>query len=796
MNTLTTTKSSEAERLKKALFTKLYERLNEQQRQAVFCTEGALLVLAGAGSGKTTVLVNRIAQILRFGSAYSSPLTESEKDLLLSSAPLLETGTAEQISQLLSGMAKDPPKPWEVLCLTFTNKAAGEFRERLQKMLGESADEIWAGTFHSICARILRRRADRIGMDRSFSIYDSDDSRKLIVSCMKELEIDEKLLPVQVIQREISKSKENCIDSAAFSASVGHDLRLHRICSVYELYEKRLSEANALDFDDLIFKTVKLFRKCPDVLGEYAKQFRYILADEYQDTNRSQSLLIELLGSVHKNVCVVGDDDQSIYGFRGATVENIMGFDEMFENTRTIKLEQNYRCTGNILAAANAVIAHNVNRKGKTLRTDNEDGVKVLVKRHYTQSEEATYLMNLIRHRVVYDGAKYSDFAILYRLNEQSNALELIFSKSRVPYRVYGGTRFYDRKEIKDISAYLSVISNPNDSTRLRRIINTPRRQIGPTTVAAVEKLAAEQQLPLYEVIRSASKYPELAKSLPALRAFSELIEGLRAAANNETIDSLLQLVIERTGYRNMLLLDPDEREREKVALVDEFVSTAVEFEQTAEDKSLGAFLEQIALISDVDNYDSNADAVSLMTMHSAKGLEFPVVFLPGFEEGLFPSMRATTEAQLEEERRLAYVAMTRAQKELQILHTNTRLLYGRTSSNRRSRFIDELPEENVEFSDVQKALSTIRPTDSRVRHNRSLESFEKNVHTARQTAYGDAGGISFKAGDRVSHHVFGAGTVTAAEPMGGDILYVIEFDTHGKRKLMGSFAKLEPAGQ
>lgn len=777
--------------LKKKLFEKLYSFLNEKQREAVFSVDGNLLVLAGAGSGKTTVLVNRISHILLFGNAYHDD-TVFDVDLE-EMETLLETGTEDEIREFLKKFKKNAPNPYNVLCLTFTNKAAREFKERLEKLLGSEADDIWAGTFHSICVRILRREITRLGYKTSFAIYDDDDSKKLISDCMKALELDEETLKLRTVKNEISRAKENFLLPDAYEMSVGFDYKKKLIARVYEKYQEGLERANALDFDDLILQTILLFKKHPDVLVKYKDQFKYVLADEYQDTNKSQNMLIELIGADRGNVCVVGDDDQSIYSFRGANVENILDFDNTFDGVKTIRLEQNYRSTKNILSAANAVIGNNVARKGKNLWTDGDEGAKITIKRHYTQSEEATFLMNIIRHRVVYDGAKYSDFAILYRTNEQSNALELIFSKSKVPYRIFGGTRFYDRKEIKDVIAYLNVIANPSDTTRLKRIINVPKRGIGQTTVNNATDISVREGKTLYEVIRTANEYKELSKAAANLRAFGEMIESFAVDANNMTLENLIERVITVTGYRDMLL--EDELTRDKVGLIDELLSTAVLFEQESEVKSLEAFLEQVALVSDIDNFDNDTDAVAMMTMHSSKGLEFPVVFLPGFEEGLFPSQRSVDENNLEEERRLCYVAMTRAKKELFILHTNNRLLYGRTSANRPSRFIAEIPEEYVTVEEVTNTLNNIRPAESKQRYNRSLDSFVKNTSKQREYTYTPQKKQEtsiFPKGVKIRHRVFGEGIVLEAEPMGGDVLYTIDFESHGKRKLMGNLAKLE----
>ncbi len=792
----TMTKNEAFLTLKKQLFEKLYSFLNDPQRDAVFSVNGNLLVLAGAGSGKTTVLVNRIAQILLYGNSYNDTTV---KDAWLGEIDemerLLEVGSTDEIREYLKRFSVNAPKPWNILCLTFTNKAAKEFKERLEKLLGGDAGDIWAGTFHSICVRILRREINKIGYSTSFGIYDDDDSKKLINECMKELKIDDDTLNIKYIRNEISRAKENFMLPDVYAATVGFDYRKKLVHQIYEKYQEGLKKADALDFDDLILQTIILFSNHPEVLLKYKDQFKYILADEYQDTNRSQSLLIELIGADRGNICVVGDDDQSIYSFRGANVENILDFDNNFDGVKTIRLEQNYRSTKNILGAANAVIANNVGRKGKTLWTGGEEGAKVTIKKHYTQSEEATFLMNIIRHRVVYDGAKYSDFAILYRTNEQANALELIFSKSKVPYRIFGGTRFYDRKEIKDIMAYMNVIANPKDEIRLKRIINVPKRGIGNTTVVHASEIAAREGKSFIEVIQTANQYKELTKAAGNLRAFCELIDRFRVAANNTTLVELFKMVISETGYRDMLL--EDEMTRDKVGLIDELVSTAVLYEEESDVKSLESFLEQVALVSDIDNYDDDADAVAMMTMHSSKGLEFPVVFLPGFEEGLFPSQRSLDENNLEEERRLCYVAMTRARKELFILHTNTRLLYGRTSANRRSRFVDEIPSEFVDVEEVTRTLGNIRPAESKQRYNRSLDSFAKNTtkqHEYTYTPTPKTQSTIFKVGAKIKHRVFGEGIVLEAEAMGGDVLYTIDFETHGKRKLMGNLAKLESA--
>jgi len=781
--------------LKKQLFHKLYSNLNEMQRTAVATVKGPILVLAGAGSGKTTVLVNRIAHILTFGDAFENNIIPDTADIA-EMQKLLDNGNQADIKAYLKRFVKSTPKPWNILCITFTNKAANEFKERLTKLLGDTAADIWAGTFHSICVRILRRHINKIGYDNSFSIYDSDDSKRLITECMKKLNISDEKLSVRSVHNEISRAKERYILPDNYELTAGSDFRKQLIAKIYHEYQEELKQASALDFDDLILNTLLLLTQRADVLQDYKEQFQYILADEYQDTNHSQNMLIELLGSDRGNVCVVGDDDQSIYAFRGATIDNILNFDRVFENSSIIRLEQNYRSTKTILNAANALIQNNAGRKGKTLWTENEEGIQILIKKHFTQSEEAAYIMNLIRKRVEEGEVKFSDFAVLYRLNEQSNAFELIFSKSHVPYRIYGGQRFYDRKEIKDVIAYLCVTANTNDETRLRRIINLPRRGIGNTTIATLSSVAAREGLPIYEVIRNVELYPELSKSKSSIQVFYNLIEDLRYLSNNCTLGEFVENVITKTGYKTMLQESVTEKDR--IKNIEELISSAILFEQNSETKSLSSFLEEIALVSDIDNYDTDSDAVTMMTMHSAKGLEFPVVFLPGFEDGVFPSMQALEGNELEEERRLAYVALTRAKKELIITHTKTRLLYGRTTSNPISRFSEEIPTEYTVVEDTPKVETRSHTNYVSDAMTRSAGAFVKNSYQyeapKKSTAAHPIAKNTFSVGDRISHASFGTGIITEAEVMGPDIIYTIEFDSQGKRKLMASYAKLTMA--
>ncbi|MEG2118159.1 MAG: 3'-5' exonuclease, partial [Clostridia bacterium] len=651
---------------KQKLFTKLYCKLNEMQREAVFTVKGPLLVLAGAGSGKTTVLVNRIAQIIRYGNAYASEFVPADADAAVCEMEtLLKNGTEPEIAEFLSKYACEVAKPYNVLCITFTNKAANEFKERLKLKLGEQADGIWAGTFHSICVRILRINIQKIGFSSNFTIYDSDDSKRLIARIMKDFNIDDKLLPVKSVVRAISSAKEDGqLPTDYDDAHSVNNVRAIHIGRIYAEYQKRLASASALDFDDIILNTIILFKKFPDVLQKYREKFDYVLVDEYQDTNPSQNELVIMIGGGKHNVCVVGDDDQSIYSFRGASVANILDFDKSFENLRIVKLEQNYRSTKNILDAANAVITNNVGRKGKELWTNGDEGEKINVKCLYTQSEESESIVQEITKLVESGEYNYGDFAILYRVNALSNSVESAFVKHHIPYRVYGGIRFFEHKEIKDLIAYLSIISNPDDNVRLRRIINVPKRQIGDTTINAVSEMAAAEEISMFKVIEQAQKYPSLARSSPKLERFCALISDFREYAKDHSISELLDEVVKRTEYREMILETETLDKAENVA---ELSSSVVLYEQTTENPSLSGFLEDVALVSDIDTYDDGSQAVVLMTVHSAKGLEFPVVFIPGFEDGVFPSQMAVAEGNLEEERRLAYVAITRAKKQLYI---------------------------------------------------------------------------------------------------------------------------------
>ncbi len=776
---------------KHALFDKLYASLNERQREAVYTVDGPLLILAGAGSGKTTVLVNRIAHIIKYGKAYEweelpEGFSEADVKKLEDAASL----SPAEIADVLSEYAVSPAAPWQILSITFTNKAANEMKERIAKVLGDEsmAKEVWAGTFHSVCVRLLRRFGEAIGYSRDFSIYDSDDQKRLVTSCQKDLDIDDKMFPVRATVSIISRAKDRLMSAADFEAEAGSDFRLCKIAEVFHLYEARLKAANAVDFDDIIVQTVRLLRECEEARSYCQNRFRYVCVDEYQDTNRAQLELVRLLSGRYNNIMVVGDDDQSIYRFRGATIENILDFDRVFEGAKVIKLEQNYRSTKNILSAANSLIKHNFGRRGKELWCDGDEGDKIRVKKLQNQNEEAKYIINKIIDGVTREKRKYSDFAVLYRINAQSNSLENYFAKSGLPYRILGGVRFYERKEIKDIIAYLCVLKNPGDSVRLRRIINEPKRKIGETTIDAVFGIAAAENKTPFEVMENAYSYTALTKSAPRLADFVKLIRELRAASEELSVSDLIRLVYARTGYEDMLKMSGIEG-IERIANVGELISNAVAYENEAPEPTLEGFLEDVALVSDIDNYDENADAVVLMTIHSAKGLEFPVVFLPGFEDGIFPSIQSAMDPEeLEEERRLAYVGITRAKERLYCVHVRERLIFGKTQFNPRSRFIDEIPEEIVDLGYIPKPAAEDAP--KKKKPVISAEFFKK---AALESDVGRSeSSEQFEVGDRVKHYNFGEGEIISVKPMGADIMYEIIFDTVGTKKLMATYAKLK----
>lgn len=772
--------------LRRQVMEKEFSRMNPMQREAVFTTEGPLLILAGAGSGKTTVLVNRIANIVKYGCAYgarefSVSLTEEEIRMLEE----YRDGTQEYTDEIADLLAVRPAKPWQILAITFTNKAAGELKERLEAMLGPDGQDIWASTFHSTCARILRRDGESIGYTSHFTIYDTDDSKRVMKECQRLLNIDDKMLSHKTLLHEISHAKDSLISPEDYLNDAGDDVRLHKIGEAYRLYEKLLRDADAMDFDDMIVNTVKLLEENEEVRTRYQNRFRYVMVDEYQDTNHAQYRLTSLLAGGSGNLCVVGDDDQSIYRFRGATIENILSFEEQYHKAKVIRLEQNYRSTQNILDAANAVISHNTERKGKNLWTANGPGEKIVVDNAFDEQEESTFIADTIMDSVK-GGRKWSDHAVLYRMNAQSNAIERTFVRMGVPYRVIGGHRFYERKEIRDALAYLSVISNPADNIRLRRIINEPKRGIGATTINHAAQIAAGLGLSLYEVISHADEYEQLVRAAPRLRAFTQIIDGLAEAAEELPLNELFEKAMRDTGYLDSLALDR-ETYQDRLENIQELSSNLLRYSEDNEEGDLNGFLEEVALMTDIDNYNEEADTVVLMTLHSAKGLEFPVVFIPGMERGIFPGIQSLYSAsEMEEERRLAYVGITRAKERLYLTHARTRMLYGSTSHNAPSPFLEEIPEGLVEEK-RKVTLSQQKPSVQRAA--KPKKTFDHSFGPAAPKPSAPAG--SYRVGDTVGHKLFGTGVVLSAQPMGNDTLLEIAFEKAGTKKLMANFARL-----
>ena len=772
--------------LRRQVMEKEFSRMNPMQREAVFTTEGPLLILAGAGSGKTTVLVNRIANIVKYGCAYgarefSVSLTEEEIRMLEE----YRDGTQEYTDEIADLLAVRPAKPWQILAITFTNKAAGELKERLEAMLGPDGQDIWASTFHSTCARILRRDGESIGYTSHFTIYDTDDSKRVMKECQRLLNIDDKMLSHKTLLHEISHAEDSLISPEDYLNDAGDDVRLRKIGEAYRLYEKLLRDADAMDFDDMIVNTVKLLEENEEVRTRYQNRFRYVMVDEYQDTNHAQYRLTSLLAGGSGNLCVVGDDDQSIYRFRGATIENILSFEEQYHKAKVIRLEQNYRSTQNILDAANAVISHNTERKGKNLWTANGPGEKIVVDNAFDEQEESTFIADTIMDSVK-GGRKWSDHAVLYRMNAQSNAIERTFVRMGVPYRVIGGHRFYERKEIRDALAYLSVISNPADNIRLRRIINEPKRGIGATTINHAAQIAAGLGLSLYEVISHADEYEQLVRAAPRLRAFTQIIDGLAEAAEELPLNELFEKAMRDTGYLDSLALDR-ETYQDRLENIQELSSNLLRYSEDNEEGDLNGFLEEVALMTDIDNYNEEADTVVLMTLHSAKGLEFPVVFIPGMERGIFPGIQSLYSAsEMEEERRLAYVGITRAKERLYLTHARTRMLYGSTSHNAPSPFLEEIPEGLVEEK-RKVTLSQQKPSVQRAA--KPKKTFDHSFGPAAPKPSAPAG--SYRVGDTVGHKLFGTGVVLSAQPMGNDTLLEIAFEKAGTKKLMANFARL-----
>ncbi len=781
----------EYNQLKKRALSKYFDNLNDMQRDAVFTVNGPVLILAGAGSGKTTVLVNRVANMVYFGNAYFDDtryagVTPEDERFLSDYAD----GLVDDSERLRSIVASNCVNPWNILAITFTNKAAGELKARLERMLGDKASGIVAATFHSACSRILRREIEHLGYSSNFTIYDTDDSVRVIKGCLNELNISDKMFPPKTILSEISHAKEAQVGPEEYMKLAASDYRRQTVAKVYSAYQSRLREANALDFDDIILLTVQLFTEFPDVLEHYRNLYKYILVDEYQDTNMVQYKLVSMLAEPRRNICVVGDDDQSIYRFRGATIENILSFENQYENAKVIRLEQNYRSTQNILTSANEVIKNNKGRKGKKLWTDSGDGDKVTVYKASTEQGEARFVAETIL-RSVKAGGKYSDNAVLYRMNAQSNAIERALVAGGIPYKVFGGVKFYDRKEIKDIISYLSVINNENDILRLKRIINEPKRGIGAASVDLLEQISANLSETPLQVMREAGDIPLLSRASSKLTELAAVFDELREHSALIPLPELLDELLEKTGYMTYLKSQGDEGAG-RLENVNELKSTMTNYEQNAEEPSLSGFLEEIALYTDIDDMNPEDDSVILMTVHAAKGLEFDNVFVVGVEENIFPSSRSLgSEADIEEERRLAYVAITRARKRLYISCSRQRMLFGSTSFNKQSRFVDELPKSAItvksEQSEQTESSRSYNPQPKT--QNSFAAQLEKMKHGA---ATSGSRALSFSIGDRVSHNVFGEGTVLNATKMSNDVMLEISFDKVGTKKIMAAFARIK----
>lgn len=733
----------------------MLDKLNERQKEAVLATEGPVLVLAGAGSGKTTVLVNRIAYMI------------SEKHI----------------------------RPWNILAITFTNKAAREMKDRIERLLGDTAKDMWIGTFHSVCVRILRSCIDLLGYSRDFVIYDTADTKTVMKECLRELDIDEKSFPVRNVLSIISNAKNDLMDAATFENVYKSDYRMSIIAKIYYRYQTKLRKNNAVDFDDIILNTVKILSENPDVLSKYQDKFQYILVDEYQDTNNSQYLLINLLAQANRNLCVVGDDDQSIYKFRGANIGNILNFEDDYSDVQKITLDQNYRSTQNILDAANSVISNNKGRMGKSLWTSNGDGNKVFVYTGTNEYDEARYIARQIKKHFDEQGS-FSDCAILYRTNAQSRVIEEMLMRESVPYKVLSGLRFYDRKEIKDIIAYLRVVYNPNDDVSLARIINEPKRKIGNATLEKARNIAREKETSLYDVISHADDYPEFKTAIKKLLSFSGIIQSLIKLKDTVTIEDLTGRILNDTGYMPALVMEDTTESKTRIENLGEFISVITEFEKNEETgNTLGEFLENISLVSDIDGYDENEDSAVLMTIHSAKGLEFPIVFLSGLEEGLFPGMRSMeSDDDIEEERRLCYVAITRAKEQLYITKTISRTIHGKTMPTTASRFFKEIPVEYLEDK------TTLQPKVAKVMQDlgvRNASAPKKEVYMTKGfgssvKSSGSTDYSKFKAGDTVEHRTFGRGEILKATPCGNDCILEIQFESIGFKRLMAAFAKVK----
>lgn len=790
--------------LRKQIIENEFKRMNAMQKKAVFQTDGPLLILAGAGSGKTTVLVNRIANLLRFGEAYTSDYADrTPDDADVANMRAYLAGDRSVYPEIADVLRAKAPKPWQILAITFTNKAANELKERLGGMLGEDAQDIWASTFHASCVRILRRNADRIGFTNRFTIYDTDDSKRVMKECQKLLNIEDRFLPHKSILAEISRAKDALVSPEEFKKTTGQDVRMQKIADCYEKYQRLLQNADAMDFDDIIFNTVRLLEENPDVLEHYQRQFRYIMVDEYQDTNHAQYKLTSLLADGYRNICVVGDDDQSIYRFRGATIENILSFETRYPDAVVIRLEQNYRSTQNILDAANAVIANNSQRKGKNLWTANGEGAKITLETAQDETEEANYIAGQILDSVA-QGHSFGDHAVLYRMNAMSGPIERALIKNAIPYRIIGGHKFYDRMEIKDMLAYLSVVNNPADKVRLQRIINVPKRGIGDTTVTRANEIADLLGVSLFEVFKTADEYDVLKRSAEKLKAFTAMIERIAVTASGAPLADVLNQILDETGYVESLRAEPEKFD-DRVQNLNELSATLVRFSEENPEGSLNDYLEEVALLTDIDNYNAEAEAVVLMTLHSAKGLEFPIVFIPGMEEGVFPGVQSMyIDDEVEEERRLAYVGITRAKEKLYLSCAKSRMIYGSTNYYRPSRFVAEIPEDLLDIHRSETVgtrygfggkstygSASHAGASHNVPHSAAPASSSVNRGFTKKPTASSGSIPSFKPGDTVEHKAFGVGVVSTVRPMGNDMLLEIAFQKVGTKKLMARMANL-----
>ncbi len=794
--------------LRRRLIARAFGHMNPRQLEGVLATEGPLLLLAGAGSGKTTVLIHRIANLLRYGRGSDSqevPDYVTEEDLaFLAAYEGNPDPTPQETSRAQLLCALEPAAPWQVIAITFTNKAAGELKQRLEDKIGPDARDVWAATFHSACVRILRRDIEKLGFPSAFTIYDTDDSLRVIKECLKELNLDDKAFPPRSILGYISRAKDEGLLAADYldQCRAKGDFRLQKIANVYLTYQKKLWAAGALDFDDIILHTVRLLQQFPEVREFYQRKFRYVLIDEYQDTNHLQYLLAALLAGGRKNICVVGDDDQSIYRFRGATIENILSFESEYKNARVIRLEQNYRSTGNILEAANAVIRNNRGRKGKNLWTDHGEGEKV---RFYTagnEREEGMYIATQLL-KAYGEGKQWRDCAVLYRMNALSNQVEMALKSNSIPYRVVGGFRFFERAEVKDMLSYLCVIHNPHDDLRLLRVVNNPPRGIGAKTMETARSIAAREERSLWDVLTRAGQIPELHKAAPKFQKFVDLIQAMQRLCQEVELPEAYETLIQESGYAAMLSAKQDNESKSRLENIHELSSSISGYLENAEDPSLGGFLDEVALYTDLDGVEDADNCVTLMTMHAAKGLEFPVVFAVGMEEGVFPGYRAIgEEEELEEERRLCYVALTRAKERLYLTCASQRMLFGRTSANLPSRFVQEIPDEHLEkggkvrrpqgetFRDSdwsgEESFSQVRqPINPRVRTYAPPSGTKAPQAAYRKPAPKAQPLLQLCKGDMVRHAAFGTGMVLSIQPMGGDALIEVAFDNVGTKRMM-----------